>query len=297
VGAFSVKDGTPRWWLKAPAELTAPPVVFGSWVVLGFRDGSLYKVEVLTGKIVWKASLDSFASRSFTLSGSTLLVVTAGQYLHSIDYQSGESQWLFDGGFPAGLAVRSKTAPLVYNNTVYYGISSGELLAVDLASGKLNWRYNPEYSDARFKDVVGEMVIINNRLIFSRNDGLVGAVALGTKQQRLVWSHRFPSVAASVFRGGRYFVGLVNGDMIAMQVSDGNRLWRTITGKGISTIKAGERVLYVAGMKGRISAIESANGNIKWTDDLGGLVAAESFYIGSKIYFATGAHNIYGYKL
>ncbi|MEZ4741766.1 MAG: PQQ-binding-like beta-propeller repeat protein [Bdellovibrionota bacterium] len=192
VGAFSVTNGKAKWWLHSSGELTAPPTIYGSWVILGFRDGTLLKVEVLTGKVVWKANLDTFPSRDYTLVGSKLLVITASQYLYSVDFQSGETQWLVDGGRPLGLTVRSLSAPVVYNENVYFGTSSGEIVSVSMATGKIEWRYDPEYTDSRFKDIVGEMLVVNNRLIFSRYDGLVGAISLSAKQKTASLEPKIP---------------------------------------------------------------------------------------------------------
>jgi outer membrane protein assembly factor BamB len=297
VGAFAVKDHKPRWWLKAPAALIAPPKVFGSWVVLGFQDGSLIKAEALTGKVVWQVVLDSYPARSFELSGSTLLVVTASQILYAIDYQTGKTTWLFDGGFPASLAVRSLSAPVAYNNSVYYGSAAGEIIAVNLQTGKLDWRYNPEFSNDRFHDVVGELVILNNRLLVSRYDGLVAAISLTGKDRRMLWNQKIPTISASAFRGDRYYVACINGDVYAYQVADGTLIWRVATGAAVSQLTAGERSLYLSGSQGRVTAVDIASGKIEWTDDLNGRITTPGFYIDRDLYFATGSRNLYGYKI
>lgn len=297
VGAFSTKDRSPRWWLKGPAALTAPPKVFGSWVVLGFQDGTLMKVEVQTGKIVWQTTLDTFVARGFELNGAVLLAVTASQILYGIDYQTGKTNWLYDGGFPESLAVRSLSAPVVYNNLVYYGNSVGEIMAVDLQTGKLDWRYNPEYSTDRFRDVMGELVVLNNRLLMSRYDGLVAAISLSGKERRMLWNKKISTVAASAFRGDRYYVACVNGDLYAFQVSDGQEIWRVATGSPISQLTVGEHAVYLSGTTGRVTAIEISSGEIQWQDDLDARILSPGVYIDRDLYFATERRNLYGYKI
>src|SRR5690349_3408507 len=53
VGGFSFKDKRNLWWYKANGGLTAPPTIFGESVILGFRDGSVHKVNLLTGSKEW----------------------------------------------------------------------------------------------------------------------------------------------------------------------------------------------------------------------------------------------------
>jgi len=199
--------------------------------------------------------------------------------------------------FPQGLAVRSLSAPVIYDNLVYYGVSSGEIIAVSLASGKLEWRYNPDYSDSRFHDIVGEMVIINNKLLITRYDGLIAAISLVGSARGLLWSQKISAIATSVFRDGRFFVGSVNGDISAYQVADGKRLWRTVTGASVGHITPGEQNLYVAGSNGRITAIDSSSGRINWHDDLAGSIASPPLYFAGGIFFATGLKNLYGYRI
>jgi outer membrane protein assembly factor BamB len=286
-----------QWWLDGEVDMTAPPGSFGSWVVLGFRDGKVRKVEALTGKVVWTAALDSFSERSMLLSGTTLYVMTAAQVLYALDFQSGKTLWLFDGGFPDGLAIRGGTRPLMHDNKVIVGISSGEILAVQAETGKLVWRYNPAYNDARFHDLVGDLVVRNNRLLISRYDGLVASVDLGSSVRKLIWQDQLPGITSSTFRGGRFFVGSLNGDVYAYDADSGRRLFRSVTGSPVTSITAGETSLYVAGGDGRVSALDSTSGDFLWHDDLGSQIAASPVLTEQTIYFETGLRNMYGYKL
>src|SRR5690606_11335194 len=101
IGGYSIPVRKHVWWRKAPAPMTAPPGSFGSSVMVGYRDGTVQKLEALTGEVQWTATLDSFTERDFLLASSSLLVVTtAAQTVYALDYQTGKTLWLFDGGFP-----------------------------------------------------------------------------------------------------------------------------------------------------------------------------------------------------
>lgn len=297
LGGFSFKAGDQKWRLKMPASLSAPPSVVGSWVFFAFQDGTVMKVEALTGKKLWSAELGSFVSRSLRPAGSSVIAVTAAQNLYSLDFQTGKIKWIYDVGFPQGVIVHSLAAPLVYKESVIVGTSSGEVVAVSLSEGKLKWKFNLGYTKDRFSDVVGEMTVVNERLLISRYDGLVASLSLRGETRKLAWSKKFPSVATSVFRNGRFYLGLVNGDLLALQVADGHTIWKSKTGQTISVLTAGERKIYVAGSSGRVTALFSSDGKLAWQDELGGVITTPTFYYGKNLFFSTGGHNLYGYKI
>jgi outer membrane protein assembly factor BamB len=298
VGALSFQKGGVQWWYDGGVQLTAPPGSFGSSIALGFRDGKVTKVEALTGKKQWTASLDSFCERPFALVGTTLYAMTAAQVLYALEFQTGKTQWLFDAGFPDGLTIRGGAKPLLFDGKLIAGLASGELVAVDAGTGKLLWRYNPSYSDARFHDVVGELVVRNNRLIVARYDGLVAAIDLTGKQRAVVWQEKLPGLSTSAFRNARYFVGGLNGDVYALDPDNaGKHLWRAVTGAPVVSLTVGESVVYVAGARGRVTALDARTGDLLWTDELGGAIAAPPALTGDGIYFETGMKNIYAYKL
>ena len=293
----NLKTGGEEWWLKAPATMTAPPGSFGSAVVLGFRDGSLLKIDALTGKVAWRANLESFTERDLVLQGNSLYVVTAAQVLYAIDFQSGKTLWLYDGGFPENLAIRAGAPPVFYDQNVVFGTDKGELLAVNGSSGKLVWRYNPSYSDTRFHLPVGQMAVRKDQLVLARYDGLVAAVSLRTGDRRVIWQEKLPTISTANFRGGRFFVGTVNGEVHALDIDDGRRLWRYASGETITTVTVGDSYLYATGSDGRVTALNVTNGEEEWFDDLGGSIDSQPILYDKGIYFLTGLRALYGYRL
>lgn len=298
VGGLSVATGRPQWWFDGKVSMTTPPGSFGSSVMLGFRDGRIVKLDALTGKRQWIANLDSFSERPFLLSGTTLFVVTAAQVLHAIDFQTGKVHWLFDGGFPDGLTVAGGARPIIHDGKIIFGVASGEVVAVDAETGKLAWRYNPAYNDQKFHGVVGEIVVRNNRLLMTRYDGLVAAIDLASSVRATAWQETLPGLTTSTFRNGRYYVGSIAGEVVAIDPDNaGRQAWRTVLGTPIVSIVAGETTLYVGGSEGRVTAIDASSGEILWHDKLGTAIFGPPALFESSIFYSTGLKSIYAYKL
>lgn len=290
----------PEWWIKAPADLTIPPTVFGSWGVLGFRNGQLSKFNARTGQIEWDARLDTFAARTVIKTGNKLIVVTASQSVYALDYQTGKAIWIYDGEDPDGIAVHTVSPPVIHQKTVYVGMSSGDVVAINLENGKKNWSHNPAFNEQRFHDVIGDMQVIDNTLVLSRYDGVVAGINIENPAKPPVgWEEpkKFNTITANAFRHGRMYIGTNNGYIYALNPRNGQKLWEAFAGTSVSSITPGETRLYTAGSSGRINALDSQTGTVYWYDQIEGAIASKPVYVDKKLYFSTGLKVLYGYQM
>lgn len=298
VGSRNFVTGKANWWFDAGSEVTSPMVNLGGFVVFGTRNGKIFKVDVTTGKRAWEGSLDSFTDRRPVLAGNILLVQTSAQVLYGIDYQTGKSLWLFDAGFPDGLTVVGGVAPVVSGDTVIAGLASGEVVAVGLQNGKQSWRVNPSVSDARFRDVVGEMQVREGFLYLTRYDGLVASIDIRNSDTRTVWQEKYPVISTSTVRNGRIYIGCVNGDIVALdQNNQGRQVWRVVTGAPVTTLTAAETRIVATSSTGRVTSLDIQSGATQWQDSTAYSVTAQPLFMQDGIYFLTGLGNAYGYRL
>lgn len=295
--AFDLKKRQNLWWFDTKSDLTAPVEVFGSFGVVGLRDGRLLKVDVVTGKSVWEAQLTEFVSTKVVLSGTSLLVYTVDQKLYSIDFQSGQTLWVYDAMSSPTLLVRTGAAPQVVGNDVYIGTVEGDIRSIHIATGKESWRMKPGKDDFRFKDIVGEVGVGNNQIYLTRYDGLIFGLDISSKPNGTLWELAVPSITTSAYRDGTIYVGGMNGEVLAVQASNGRQLWKVQLGQSVKSLTVGEKAVFVGGSQGRISAVALGTGKLLWHDDLGGSVSKQPFVLDDEIYFSTGLKVIYSYKI
>lgn len=296
IRAYNMVTRKNLWWQSVDGEVTAPPVLADNLLIVTTRSGHLTAFNSATGDKVWDTTLDSFSERPLTYSNGYLYVVTAGQVAYSIEATSGKRLWVHDAGFPDMVIVRRPPAPVIHDGRMIIGLATGELMALRVDDGKRLWRYNPFYQEAKFKDVIGEMIVHNGKLLFSRYDGLIAIVDI-TQERQVIWQDRQTSASTSTFRAGRYYVGLTNGDVIAYDASTGRIIWRAQTGTSPSFMIASETHIYAFGANGRVTSLDIGTGDYQWGDDLGSRLSTAPIVIGNKMYVATGLRNIYGYQI
>lgn len=301
VGAFDFATRKPLWWFKGSGGLTAPASIFDDAVVLGFRDGSIYRLNLQTGKQEWSTRLASFPSREMIKQDNQLLVVTASQALHSLDFTSGHTKWLVDGGGAEFLTIRTTAAPTYHQGTVYYGLASGDVLGIDLASGKEVVRFNPDPAPARFRDVIGPLYVMDNdKMLVSRSDGVVGCFYItGSKKGSSCWAKplRSDSITATYYGDGLFLTGSFNGFVTAYNPQDGGKkLWQqSIYGSVVDLVLVNNTV-FSATSNGKISAFKSSDGTYRWSDHLEGIISSPARVIDDGIFYLTGQNVVYGFK-
>ena len=294
---MSMKERAVKWMVRTDPRVASPVAAFGSWVVVGLRDGRLLKLEAETGKQVWESSLARFSDRDFVLSGSTLLVYCANQQIFALDFLTGKTRWVYDVGGTGDLTMRGGASPAVRNQKVYFGTSAGDLRVLDLESGQLLARIEPGFVESRFHDIVGSLAIENNRVVLSRSDGVVTALDMNSNRGTSLWKEELTSVTTSAFREGVFFVGCLNGHIYALDSGSGRRIWELSTGAPVGAVVPGEKAVYVSSPEGRLTVVDPANGAVIWSDDLAGYVDPRPVVFGDRIYFGTGLRSLYGYQL
>lgn len=294
---ISLKERKIIWWHKLDSDVSAPAGLFGSWAVVGLRDGRVLKLEILTGKKVWESKLAKFVSRPFELGGTTLLALTASQQLYALDFQTGQSKWIYDAGASDKLMVSASGKISAKGDIIYFGTAAGEVHAVNLSTGKANWKYNPAYSESSFRDLVGDLFVDGDKILVSRYDGLVTMLLGGGSSPKATWRQDLPGISANSSRGGVAYFGCQNGEIHALEMTTGRVLWKSGIHQTVTSVMVGEKVLYATGANGRIFAMSSADGTILWYDDVQGSLEGNPLLFEDKIYFATGLKVLYGYQM
>lgn len=297
LGALSLKSQKVKWWYKLPSAVAAPVQVFGSWGLIGLRNGTLLKIDTNEGKKIWEIDLGRFYHREAVLSGQTLLVHTVDNKLFAIDFLRGRKLWVYDAGAPDGLSMRAGAKPVVVDKFVFMGNTKGEVQIVSLENGRLLRRVTLPLGGFRFHDVVGDIVVQQDHVLFAKYDGSVGRVSYNTATPTVKWRQTFPSISATTFREGIYYVGCSNGDLMALDWASGKEKWRIQTGQTVVSIVTTERVLFVTGASGQISAINAVDGSVEWNDDLEGTIADRPIFFGDQLFFVSGLGTLYGYKV
>lgn len=183
--------------------------------------------------------------------------------------------WTYD----AGESIESSAA--IADGTVYVGVSTGDLIAVDLSSGKLKWKY-------KTKDMVLESSpAVGSGLVFVGDQaGVFHAVSASTGKG--VWS--YPTGAeikcSPVIVGDKVLIGSYDGSLYCFQMRDGKTVWRFKTENYVhGTPAVVDGVAYFAGCDEIFHGIRVADGKEVIRVPAGGNTASSVATNGTSFFF------------
>ena len=169
VYAVDAATGEARWRTTLDEEPQALRIPIRDGIAyIGAWDGYLYAISVGDGRVVWRSETDSdhFGATVRTEDGLRWRASQAG------------------GETLPNQAPYVTVVPLIIGDRVYFSDWSGNLIAVDRATGKQLWRFRPRTADSRhvgsrhflvhFDDVIFYSTLEDRRLFgVNRFDGTV----------------------------------------------------------------------------------------------------------------------------
>jgi outer membrane protein assembly factor BamB len=143
------------------------PVVFGGNVYFGSGDGSIYSLDVGSGKLRWKFQTGDVVHASPAIADGTLFVGSWDSYFYAIDAASGKEKWRFKTGEDHDIynQVGIQSSAAVADGIVYFGCRDSNLYALDARTGEKKWAYNNKGSW-----VIVSPVVTGGKLYFATSD-------------------------------------------------------------------------------------------------------------------------------
>lgn len=239
VTALSIGGGGQSWRRSLRPEAEDGQVGTGGiaaadgriFAATGF--GQMFALDATSGQTAWAVDLDTPALSAPTVANGQLYVVTQSNTVLALSASDGTELWRFRG-VPSRAGLVGSGTPAVSENTVIVPYSSGELVALDTATGEPRW---------------------------------ADAVVTGARFQAL--SGLRDLVASPVIAGGSIIATGVGGRTISVTLSGGNREWETNVGSIHTPIVAGD-VIFMVDLEGRLIALSRSSGAIQWAQRLPG---------------------------
>jgi hypothetical protein len=156
--------------------------------------------------------------------------------------------------YEAGDGIQSSAA--IADGAVYVGVESADLLAIDLATGKLRWKY-------RAQDGIDESSpLVHDGVVYVGD--IAGTLhAVRAADGKALWTFKTESEIRSspVISGDRVFIGSYDGNLYCLSVKDGKVLWKFTTSSYVHATPAiAGGLIYIAGCDEIFRGLRIADG-------------------------------------
>jgi outer membrane protein assembly factor BamB len=185
------------------------------------------------------------------------------------------------------------SSPAIAGGNVYVATANGDLLALDLASGKLKWKYSTGGAIGESSPAVAGGAVYVGDL-----GGMVHAVSV--KDGSRLWTFKTdgeikssPTVAGDVVLIGSYDTHLY-----AIDSRSGKLRWKFQTNGPVhATASVREGVVYITGCDENFRALRLTTGELLFTVPTGAYTGASPLIDGTRAYFGTFNYEVLGVDL
>jgi len=163
------------------------------------------------------------------------------------------------------------TAPVYHEGKVFFAFLSGDLVAVDAASGKQVWKRNLHAHLESSPMVVGDTLYLG--------DDKTDVVALRAADGKELWRFNSPAAikASPSYHDGRLFVADYEGSLFALDAGSGKPIWRSNTtkvapfgtGGFFSSPAVGFGQVYAGRDDGTVYGFDEKTGKVTWSFQTG----------------------------
>ncbi len=154
VHAVDSVSGEVVWRVDIGQEITAPPAVDDSILVVSTENRGVHALSITDGEPLWKFNLLAKAKYPARISDQTVYLGDMGGTVYALDASEGVLSWLFR----TGDAIES--TPLVLDDVVYFGSNDGYFYALDRRTSQIGWRFETGQDVAASAVTDGETVYI-----------------------------------------------------------------------------------------------------------------------------------------
>ena len=207
------------------------------YVTTGF--GEITSLDAATGAEVWTQDLDAPANAAPTLRGDLVYVVARDSTAWALDTTNGRIRWQRSGA-PSTANFAGGASPATSGEFVVFPFPSGEVLTTYPRGGLTRWSTfvsGDRVGSAAgvISDISGDPVIVGGRVYIGNFGGRTVAINLSDGER--LWTATEGSVSPVWPVGNAVFLINDLNELVRLDANSGNPVWRT----ALPTFEDGER--------------------------------------------------------
>lgn len=278
--------GAMQWSFLAHGPVRSSPVVAGDLVLVASTDGSLYGLEIDSGREAWRYDAGASIASTPVVAGNSAYLVDRANQIHAVDLVSGRATWKRETGSDLPLVWGLEgwdyvtASPVVVGDTLYVGSGDGAVYALRAADGELLWRRQTAGRIRATPTIDGSVLYVGD------GDGVFHALDAASGES--LWSfetdgHGLESAPAgfdrrsiyspaAVHDGNVYFGGR-DAQVYALDAATGAPRWQTDDGTSgwvmAAPVVDQGRLVVTRSSSTRVRALDLASGQEVWSAQTG----------------------------
>lgn len=267
------------------------------FVTTGF--GELVALDARSGGVLWRQRTSAPIGGAPTVSNGTVYVTGRDAIGWAVRAEDGKVLWQV-GGVADVAGWTGASAPAVEGGQVVFPFASGQLLAVDTATGEQRWAATVGgrrvgRAITAIRDVTGEPVIAGGRVVAGTSAGRLAAFDAATGTE--IWSARDGAMSPPLVVGNAVFAISDESQLVRLDAANGGRVWAMPLPQFVDArVKRQDRVvahygpvlangrLFVASSDGALRVFDPGSGTLIGQGEIPGGAATAPVVAGGTLY-------------
>lgn len=256
--------------IGAGSPFAFSPDTDGQAVYAAGREGKLVKLDLASGREVWRIDAGQPLSAGVGVGDGLVIVGTAKGNLLAFKSADGAPAW------SAKLSAEILTPPVAANGVVAARSNDGKVYLLDSASGKQRWSYNRTLPALTLREQ-GHLLLSNNAVFAGHAGGKLTALALNNGAPQWEVNVALPRGATELERIADVAGPLASDDRLICAAAfqgrvgcfdqiSGNAAW-TRDYSALRGVAMDARFVFTADERGNVAAFEKARGANPWKQD------------------------------
>ena len=229
-----------QWVVQTGVGIYCSPAVEKDKVFVGDDLGCLTAYALKNGKKLWSFASGKRIVGTPAVSEGIVVFGSADRNIYGLNATEGSLRWKVEAAEPVLGAVT------IHEGIAYVGASDKTFRAIDIQTGKVVWSYDQVKGYIETKPLV-----VDDKVIFSAWDNTLYALEKATGKEVWKWTggltrmHFSPAAVWPVASNGKVFIADPQRAMTAVNLQNGETVWRTFRSQVRETIglsEDGERV-------------------------------------------------------
>jgi outer membrane protein assembly factor BamB len=302
--------GPVQWKYHTGGKIFSSPLLYRNLVLIGSEDKTLYALNALTGDVVWKFITNGPVHGSPVAMGDKVFFLSYDGHLYALDGKTGKLQWTFRTRGEKKVGAKGLwtmkpvneymddpfdfflSTPAVDSSAglLYFGSSDGNLYALKITDGALQWRFQTGGI------IHTSPVLSGNTVYFGSWDRFLYALDSRTGKEKWKFGtradtsyHLLEGIQASpLVYDHRLYFGARDGYFYSLDAGTGRQIWKYSANNSwiLTTAAAAGKVIYTGTSDTYLLlALDTATGKEIIRATANGYVYSSPVIGGNSIYF------------
>lgn len=258
VTAYSLNQGKQVWRVSLKSPISGAVGQDQRSIYIGSKKGVVFSLDKQNGKVRWRSVVSSEILAPPAAALGIVVVQTIDGRLHGLNANDGKRLWIRHWTVPV-LSLRGTSHPLIIRNIVLTGFANGKIAVLDSRSGRLLREFVvtiPHGSNEleRIVDVDAPPIIIRSRLFAAGYNGNV--IAIDMTNGRILWRKKVSTYTGITGDNQNIYISDERGHVTAMNQNTGAIIWKQK--------QLHDRILNAPAMMGEYIVVGDVQGYLHW---------------------------------